>query len=61
MPIGPTCKMCSRTEEEIEAEINSARESAYEGSSYPCLTFEEGVVAALLWVTGQTNDKPMEE
>jgi hypothetical protein len=32
-----------------------------EGSKYPGMTYEEGVRAALEWVTGDVDDHPMEE
>lgn len=50
-----------RTDAEIDAVLNDAAKSAGEGSRWPGLTYETGVEVALLWVTGQTDDNPMEE
>lgn len=31
------------------------------GSRWPGMSYEQGVEAALLWVTGQTDENPMAE
>lgn len=50
-----------RTEKEIRELIAAALEYVHKGGSkYPGMSYEEGVVAALDWITGETDDYPME-
>ena len=50
-----------RSQEEIDAQLNKATDGIDEGSKWPGMSYEQGVQAALLWVTGGWNDKPMED
>lgn len=51
-----------RSEEEIDEQLNRAAEAADAGQSkWPGMTYEQGVDNALRWVTGQTDDLPMED
>lgn len=51
-----------RSTEEIDNVVNDAWDSINEGSSrYPGMSYEEGVRAALDWVTGETDENPFEE
>ncbi len=51
-----------RTEEEIDQCLDLISESIDEGySNFPGMTYEEGVKAAILWVTGETDEHPTEE
>lgn len=52
----------NRTEEEISKVLDACIESENTGESkYPGMTYEQGVRAALEWVTGDTDDNPMED
>lgn len=51
-----------RTDDEIDEVINKCCDSEDDGkSAWPAMSYEQGVKAALLWVTGQHNDNPMED
>lgn len=50
------------TQEEIDEENNRACEQTERGgSTCPGQSYEEGVAAALDWVSGNREDKPMDE
>jgi hypothetical protein len=49
-----------RTQEEIDEQLNLARQENEKGTTlFPGLFFEDGVLEALTWVTGQQNQRPM--
>lgn len=51
-----------RTEKEIEKEIDAADESIHKGTSrWPGMTYEDGVRAALGWVIGEDDERPMSD
>ena len=50
-----------RTQEETDEQLNLATEGVDNGSRWPGMSYEQGVEAAIRWMTGQTDDKPMEE
>jgi len=50
-----------RTTEEIEDQIELAVEGIEHGSKFRGMSYEDGVKYALEWVTGQSDDKPMED
>ncbi len=51
-----------RTQEEIDEILNKCAESIDKGQAkWPAMTFEQGVDAALRWVTGDTDENPMED
>jgi hypothetical protein len=51
-----------RTDEQIDEQINAACEQNEEGTTrWPGMTYEQGVDNALRWVTGQSDDVPMED
>ncbi len=50
------------TAEELEQQFNEAMALEAEGRNpYPGSTYVGGVKAALAWVLGETNDKPLED
>lgn len=52
----------TRTDEQIDEQINAASEQNEEGTTrWPGMTYEQGVDNALRWVTGQSDDVPMED
>lgn len=52
----------ARTKAEIDEVVMQAVDSIETGESrFPGLTYEEGVDAALRWVTGDTEEEPMSE
>ena len=48
----------ARTENEIQDQIGRAMDNP---GQYPGMSYEEGVQAALDWVTGHTDEVPMPE
>ena len=48
-----------RTSDEIKNQIDLARDTFEEGSRYSGMTYEQGVEDALMWVTEQSDDKPL--
>lgn len=52
----------TRTQEEVDAVVDTAAEKINQGrSKFPGMTYEEGVRAALDWITGNIDDHPMED
>jgi hypothetical protein len=52
-----------RTGSEIDGQMWKAAESMVDGrwtTRWPGTTFEQGVYAALQWVTGRSDDAPMD-
>lgn len=50
-----------RTQKEIDEVIDWTSESESTGSSnYPGMTYEQGVRAAIDWVTGESDERPDE-
>lgn len=45
----------------MEDAIAAECESMENGSRYPAMSYEQGVAAALRWVSGDTQDHPLEE
>lgn len=52
--------MTERTQEEIDQQNDKAAETE-DNSKYPGMSYEAGVRATLDWVTGQSEEQPMEE
>lgn len=51
-----------RTTAEIDDTLNRAMEAEDDGrSNRPGMTFEQGVSAAIQWITGQHNENPMDD
>jgi hypothetical protein len=46
---------------EIDEQIREASDSIDDGSNFPGMTYEEGVIAALDWVLGNREESPMSE
>lgn len=52
----------ARNAEDLNGQVNAAYESIdVIGSKYPTMSYEQGVVAALDWVLGNTDIAPMAE
>jgi len=50
-----------KSSDQIDDLLNRCVDAKEEGvSKYPGMTYEEGVEAGILWVTGQTNDDPLD-
>lgn len=49
-----------RPQVEIDAQLNKAAEGIDQGSRWPGMSFEQGVEMALRWVTGETDEAPLE-
>lgn len=51
-----------RIDADIDDLLNKCMESEESGSSkYPGMTFEQGIREAIDWITGQTNEPPIED
>lgn len=51
-----------RSTEEVDDTLNKAQEQEDEGgSAWPGMTYEQGVVAAIMWLTGVSSEDPMAE
>jgi hypothetical protein len=52
----------ARSQKEIDNQLNMTEKAVDSGqSAWPGQSYEQGVEAALRWVTGETNDAPMED
>ena len=51
----------SRSEEEINEQLNKASDGMDNGSKYPGMSFEEGVSEAIRWIIGDLEDAPFSE
>lgn len=50
------------TDDEIEEQLEAAYEQREAGGTrWPAMTFEEGVIAAIEWMAGDTEDAPMDD
>jgi hypothetical protein len=51
-----------RSQEEIDSQLNMTTEAVDAGSTnWPGMSYEQGVENALRWVTGESDDPPMED
>ena len=50
-----------RTEQEKHEMIDRANDAINDGITYPGMSYEDGVKAALQWEMGITDEEPMEE
>lgn len=51
-----------RTEQEIWDLLNQCMDSENTGASnYPSMSYEQGIKAAIEWITGDTNDHPIND
>ncbi len=49
-----------KSQPEIDEQVNKAYEGLENGSKWPGMSYEQGVQAALDWVTGQIDEAPMD-
>ena len=53
--------MKTPTQDEIDEVLNKCSDYTVEGGSkFPGMTYEQGVEAGILWVTGDDDSNPME-
>lgn len=50
-----------KTPAEIEAIYDLAREGEVNGTMFPNMSYEEGIVALIDWLTGRREENPLEE
>jgi len=51
-----------RTQEEVDDVLDKCAEQTEQGTTkWSAMSYEQGVEAALRWVTGDTDDDPMED
>ncbi len=48
-----------RSGKEIEDVLDAAAEGEESGTKWPGMSYEQGVLAALRWVFGESDDNPM--
>jgi hypothetical protein len=53
--------MIERSQSEIDDVRGVATDAMDAGSKYPGMSYEEGIIAALDWATGESDDNPMED
>ncbi len=46
---------------EIDAVLNKAYDGLASDSIYPCMSYEEGVIAAMVWLFGDNEIDPFED
>jgi hypothetical protein len=52
----------ARTDSEIDDQLNKTAEAVDDGSTkWPGMSYEQGVENAIRWITGQSDDVPMED
>jgi hypothetical protein len=49
----------SRSDDEVNEQLNLAAEGMDKGTRWAGMSYEQGVDAALHWVLGHSDDKPM--
>jgi hypothetical protein len=50
-----------RNDREIDRLLDDTIQAESEGTKFPGMTYEEGVRAAIDWITGNSDDYPMDE
>ena len=51
----------TKTEAEINEQIDIAAEKRDNGEGFTGMSYEDGVIAALDWVSGMNSEKPMDD
>ena len=49
------------TNDEIRDQLERATQAEHKPTKYPGMTYEQGVLYALRWVTGLTAEEPIED
>jgi hypothetical protein len=49
-----------RTEDEIKEQIDVAEDESMNGTKFPGMSYEDGIIEALNWVLEIYEDKPMD-
>jgi hypothetical protein len=50
-----------RTDEEIEDLLDKVVDSFNNGTNFPGMSYEQGIMYAIQWLTGQSDDNPLSE
>jgi hypothetical protein len=50
-----------QSDADIDEVMNKAAEGMDNGTRWPGMTYEQGVHQAINWVTGQSDENPMED
>ena len=58
---GKTMYQIKKTEAEIDEQVNAAHEGRDDGGKFPGMTYEDGVLAMLDWLTSDGDEAPMSE
>ncbi len=53
--------MIVKTDEEIAKLYDEATLALEDGSKYPGMTYEEGIIDAIDWITGELEGNPLED
>lgn len=50
-----------REDAEINRVLDKAMKAFDEGTNYPGMSYEQGIMDAIQWIVGETDDEPLEE
>ena len=50
-----------RSDDKVDALIDRCIKNKYDKSEYPGMSYEEGIIAAIEWLTGECDDYPFDE
>jgi hypothetical protein len=54
--------MTVRTQEEVNQQLDKVNDNINKGiSKYPGMTYEEGIRAAIDWMSGESDEPPMDD
>lgn len=53
--------MVKPTQQQIDKQLNLADKGFERGTSFPGMSYEEGVKNAIEWIMGYTQDAPLDE
>lgn len=50
-----------RTDEEIDELLDKVVDAFNNGTNFPGMSYEQGIMEAIQWLTGQSDDNPLSE
>lgn len=50
-----------REDAEINRVLDKAMQAFDEGTNYPGMSYEQGIMDAIQWIVGETDDEPLKE
>lgn len=49
-----------REDAEINRVLDKAMQAVEEGTNYPAMSYEQGIMDAIQWIVGEVDDDPLE-